>query len=147
MLWHGFQMMKKLSLPACLASVILTVANSAFAAPAGSDPLTGAEFEAYATGKTLTFAEDGQPYGAEEYLPGNRVRWAFDQDTCKEGIWYESGQNICFVYEDGSAPQCWQFFVESDKLKAVFQGESGTELYEAWASDGPLSCMGPQVGV
>lgn len=117
------------------------------ATPLVADPLTGAEFDAYATGKTLTFAEDGLPYGAEEYLPGKRVRWAFDQDTCKEGIWYEEDQNICFVYEDGFAPQCWQFFIETDKLKAVFQGESGTELYEAWTSDGPLACMGPHIGV
>ncbi|WP_417244772.1 hypothetical protein [Celeribacter sp.] len=115
--------------------------------PETQGPLTGAEFDAYATGKTLTYAESGEPYGAEEYLPGKRVRWAFDKDTCKEGIWYEQDQNICFIYEDGMDPQCWQFFVEHDKLKAVFQGDSGLELYEAWASDGPLSCMGPQVGV
>lgn len=135
-------MIRPLSLPGLLA-VLYLPAISAMAA----EPLSGEEFEAYATGKTLTFAENGEPYGAEQYLPGQRVRWAFDQDTCKEGIWYEQDDNICFVYEDGTAPQCWQFFVESDKLRAVFQGDSGTELYEAWASDGPLSCMGPQVGV
>nr|WP_043871911.1 hypothetical protein [Celeribacter indicus] len=125
---------------ALLTSVLL-------AAPLLADPLTGAEFEAYTEGKTLTFAESGQPYGTEQYLPGKRVRWAFDEDTCKDGIWYEQGENICFLYEDGTPPQCWQFFMEQDKLRAVFQGESGTELYEAWASDGPLSCMGPQIGV
>ncbi len=125
-----------LTLSACLT----------LALPLMAEPLSGPEFDAYATGKTLTFAENGQPYGAEEYLPGNRVRWAFDADTCKEGIWYEQDDDICFIYEDGTAPQCWQFFVENDKLKAVFQGESGTELYEAWASDHPLACLGPYVG-
>lgn len=130
-----------------LLTLALTVATPALATSVFAEPLTGSEFEAYATGKTLTFAEDGTPYGAEQYLPGQRVRWAFDQDTCKEGIWYEQDQNICFIYEDGATPQCWQFFVESDKLKAIFQGESGTELYEAWASDGPLSCMADYVGV
>ncbi|MCA0045200.1 hypothetical protein [Celeribacter litoreus] len=118
-----------------------------FATPLVSAPLSGEEFDDYATGKTLTFAENGEPYGAEQYLPGQRVRWAFDQDTCREGVWFEREDNICFLYEDGMTPQCWQFFVEEDKLRAVFQGDSGTELYEAWASEGPLSCTGPYVGV
>lgn len=129
---------------ALLSSVILLATSVAAVA---ADPLTGADFDAYATGKTLTFAEQGQPYGAEQYLPGNRVKWAFDQDTCMEGIWYEKDQSICFVYEDGGVPQCWQFFADRDKLRAVFQGDSGTELYEAWTSDAPLSCMGTYVGV
>lgn len=137
-------MLKKTSLLTFLSACLMA---SAAAPILAAEPLSGAEFDAYATGKTLTFAEDGLPYGAEQYLPGQRVRWAFDQDTCKEGIWYERDQNICFVYEDGLQPQCWQFFVEEDKLRAVFQGTSGTELYEAWATEGPLACMAPSLGV
>lgn len=121
----------------------LLAATSATAA----EPLTGAQFDAYATGNTLTYAENGEPYGAEQYLPNNRVRWAFDEDTCLEGVWYEKDDNICFVYEDGATPQCWNFFLENNKLRAIFNGDSGTELYEAWASDGPLACMAPGLGV
>lgn len=109
--------------------------------------MTGAEFDAYVTGKTLTYAENGVAYGAEQYLPNRKVRWAFDKDTCLYGAWYEQGEAICFIYEDGSAPQCWHFFSQNGKLRAEFQGDSGTELYEAWASNAPLTCMGPQVGV
>ncbi|MEM5475895.1 hypothetical protein [Pacificibacter sp. AS14] len=129
--------------------ILLPLAVTLFAASAATaaEPLSGAEFDAYATGKTLTFAENGEPYGAEQYLPNNRVRWAFDEDTCMEGVWYEKEDNICFVYQDGDAPQCWSFYLEDDKLKAVFNGNSGTELYEAWTTDGPLACMAPGLGV
>ncbi|SEK68566.1 hypothetical protein SAMN04488032_105105 [Pacificibacter marinus] len=122
---------------------VLLAATSATAA----EPLSGAQFDAYATGKTLTYAENGEAYGAEQYLPNNRVRWAFDEETCLEGVWYEKDDNICFVYEDGAAPQCWNFFLEHNKLRAIFNGDNGTELYEAWATDGPLACMAPGLGV
>ena len=48
---------------------------------------------------TLTYAENGQVYGIEEYRPNRRVRWAFVGDTCREGYWYDEGRQICFVYE------------------------------------------------
>ncbi|GAA3870492.1 hypothetical protein [Celeribacter arenosi] len=112
-----------------------------------ADPLSASEFDDYTVGKTLTFSEGGLAYGTEQYFSNNRVKWAFDEDTCVDGFWYEEESNICFVYEHGGDPQCWQFFLQGDKLRAVFQGSSGTELYEAEASDSPLTCMGPQVGV
>ncbi|MEN8831218.1 MAG: hypothetical protein ABF285_13640 [Pacificibacter sp.] len=132
-----------------LKSAFISAALLAFSATslAASEPLSGAQFDAYATGKTLTFAEDGRVYGAEQYLPNNRVRWAYNADTCMEGIWYEKEDNICFVYEDGGTPQCWSFYLEGERLKAVFNGESGTELYEATQTDGPLACMAPGLGV
>ena len=42
-------------------------------------PVTGPEFDAYVTGRTLTYAAAGQIYGTEAYLPGRRVIWAFTQ--------------------------------------------------------------------
>lgn len=112
-----------------------------------AEPLTGDEFEAYTKGKTLTFAENGMSYGTEQYYENRRVRWAFDQDTCIDGIWYENADDICFLYETGDPPQCWKFFLEGNKLRAVFSGESGTELYEAFQAEKPMACLGPQVGV
>lgn len=109
-------------------------------------PLSGAEFEAYATGKTLTFSQGGQAYGAEEYRSGRRVRWAFSADQCMEGIWYEQGDEICFAYEDEKGPQCWRFFRQGDGLRAQFSGEAETVLYEATQSNKPLLCLGPEVG-
>lgn len=59
------------------------------------------------------------------------------------GFWFERDENICFIYDNGGPMQCWSFYLEGDKLRAVFVGDSGTEFYEAWTSDGPLQCEAP----
>lgn len=116
--------------------------------PAADAPMTASEFEAYATGKTLSFAEGGTVWGSEQYLPGRRVIWAFTEEECQYGHWYEDQGNICFVYDDNPAPQCWRFFREADGLRALFMGaEGGTSLSEVAQSTEPLSCPGPEVGV
>ena len=123
----------------------LAFCGTAFAA---ETPMSGAEFDAYATGRTLTYAESGVIYGIEEYLPNRRVRWAFTEDECREGYWYEDGAAICFVYEDNPVAQCWTFTHGSRGLIAKFLGsDNGRELYEAQQSDDPLVCLGPDVGV
>ena len=115
---------------------------------AAETPLTGAEFGAYATGKTLTFSQGGSVYGAEQYLPGNRVLWAFEGDICREGLWYEEAGLICFVYDYDPTPQCWTFWKDDNGLNARFSGDAaGTELSEVAQSDKPLQCAGPDVGV
>ncbi|MGH1354374.1 MAG: hypothetical protein ACRBBS_04770 [Thalassovita sp.] len=111
-------------------------------------PMNGAEFDAFTRDKTFYFAEDGQPYGAEEYLPDRRVRWSFLDGRCKDGQWYEDAGQICFVYEDRPDPQCWSFFDNPAGLVARFEGPSGgTILYETRQSDKPMMCLGPDVGV
>lgn len=111
-------------------------------------PMTAAEFEAYVTGRTLTFGIDGAPYGVERYMPGRRVTWSFLDGECQDGIWYEEDGNICFLYEVTPDPQCWQFFRDAEGLRAVFMNEPGTTiLYEAQDGPEPLICPGPEVGV
>lgn len=120
------------------------------ASPAAADGrMSAAEFEAYTTGYTLTFSFLGVPYGAEQYLPGRRVIWAFIGDECRWGRWYEEAGNICFVYDDApDDPQCWGFWQTEDGLRAVFAGDGAhTELYEAERSRTPLVCEGLEVGV
>lgn len=109
-----------------------------------------AEFDAYTQGRTLSYAFEGTPYGIEEYLPNRRVRWAFVGNECQEGVWFERAGNICFVYDNApSDEQCWRFYANANGLRAVFQGPDGptTELYEVQQSEGPLTCLGPGVGV
>lgn len=119
----------------------------AAAEPVTGPAMTGAEFEAYTTGKTLTFSSQGQLYGAEQYLPGRRVMWAFTEDICREGAWYEADGQICFVYDYDPTPQCWIFWKDG-KLNALFMGQDGgTRLTEVAQSPSPLPCAGPQVGV
>ena len=113
-------------------------------------PMSGAEFDAYTRGKTLTFVQDGVAYGAEQYYENRQVVWAFRGDQCIDGAWYEPAPGlICFVYEaveDG--PQCWHFFKKSNGLRAIFDGtDEPTELYETNQSNEALFCPGPEIGV
>ena len=126
----------------------LTVLFTLLASSAGAEtPLTGDAFEAWVTGKTLTFSTGSGPYGVEYYAPNRRVIWAFSGEECVTGEWYdvrtEIGTNICFVYENSDTPQCWQVFEENGKLRADFMNMPGTTvLYEAIEAE-PLICGGP----
>ncbi|MCU0815900.1 MAG: hypothetical protein MUF74_05320 [Cypionkella sp.] len=110
-------------------------------------PLTGADFEAYVTGKTITFASDGESYGTEQYLPGRRVVWAFTAEICREGIWHEEDGQICFVYTHDPMPQCWVFWLDGGLNARFTGGGEATELQEVAQSPDPLPCPGPQIGV
>jgi hypothetical protein len=110
--------------------------------------MSGAEFDAYTRGKTLFYGTNGQAYGVERYLEGQRVIWSFLDGKCRDGIWYESAGQICFVYEDGPDRQCWEFSQGPDGLVARFEGRSeATELYEARDIGEEMLCLGPEVGV
>ena len=119
------------------------------ALPALADtPMSPAEFETYTTGKTLTYASNGRAYGIEEYLENRRVRWSFLDGECQDGSWYPAGDMICFVYDGSGDPQCWTFFREGSGLRALFMNDPDeTELYETRASDEPMICLGPKIGV
>ncbi|WP_136439233.1 hypothetical protein [Pacificoceanicola onchidii] len=113
-----------------------------------AESMSGGDFERYVDGKTLYFGLAGKAYGAEEYLPNRQVRWSFLDGKCKDGYWYEEAGSICFVYEDKPEPQCWSFFQEGDKLRAVFENDpTSTVLYEAQQDEEPMLCYGPDVGV
>ncbi len=70
---------------------------------AGAEPMSAAEFEAYTTGRTLTYNSDGTAYGIEQYLKNRRVRWAFLGDDCVEGYWYESERHDLLCLRERSA--------------------------------------------
>jgi hypothetical protein len=119
---------------------------AALAVPAAAEtPLSGAAFDALTRGQTFTYAEDGVPYGAEEYRDDREVVWSFLDGECLHGRWYEAGDAICFVYEDLEGPRCWEFFDEG-RLRARFLG-GGADLIELDRSEEPLECLGPNVGV
>jgi hypothetical protein len=128
--------------------VLALLALGLFSAPAGADPMTAAEFEAYVTGKTLFYGSEGSAYGAEIYHENRRVTWSFLDGDCKEGYWYPEGANICFVYEDRIDPQCWTFEQSSSGLRATFTSDpTTTALYEAQDVGREMICLGPKVGV
>lgn len=117
-------------------------------AGAGEAPLTAEEFEARTTGRTLTYAVDGEVYGTEQYLPGRQVIWAYEGAECQRGTWAETGGQICFLYEGDPEPACWQFFDEGGRLAARYLGDDdNSSLKELAQSPEPLNCPGPEVGV
>lgn len=131
-----------------LAATLALPALAQEATPVADAPLSGAEFDAYATGKTLSYAQDGVVWGSEQYLPGRKVIWAFTEDDCQYGHWFEDQGNICFLYDNDPAAQCWKFFHEATGLRAIFMGaDGGTSLSEVAQSTTPLNCPGPDVGV
>jgi hypothetical protein len=116
----------------------------------GSAPMTGEAFDAATRGKTIVYGTGQGAYGAEEYLPGHRVRWSFLDGDCIEGQWYVSGQAICFLYEDDSlGPQCWLFHDGPGGMTAEFVSPDGAQspLVALSTSKEPLYCKGPKVGV
>lgn len=127
-----------------LTILLLLPAYSALAQPA----LTASDFDDYTRGKTLFYGFQGKVYGVERYLPNRRVIWSFLDGDCKEGVWYEQNDQICFIYEDRLAPQCWVFTRSGNGLIAQFEGDPAqTELYEAEDIGEEMICYGPEVGV
>lgn len=119
------------------------------ATPSVAEPMTGAEFEAYATGRTLDFAMNGEVYGTEQYLPNRRVRWAFRDGECLNGFWYEKRpREICFVYEGNIGEQCWHYSATETGMIAEFLGASDSpDVYVAGDNPDGLYCRGPDLGV
>jgi hypothetical protein len=113
-------------------------------------PLTGAEFEALTTGKTMDHILFGEVYGAERYFPDRRVRWAFTADDCLDGVWYEKGAMICFEYDDGTGPECWTYFRDGAGIRAIAADDTlsaPAAPVQMTPSQTPLACLGPEVGV
>ena len=129
-----------------LALVALILPGPALA----QDALTGPEFEARTTGKTMTYGRDGQVWGREQYLNGRRVIWAFEGEACKRGTWAEAAPGlICFSYDDRPGdPECWQFFDEGGSLLAQSErAPNSARLAAVEESTKALACPGPDVGV
>jgi len=128
--------------------VLSALAHPVLAQPARAEvPVSVTEFEAYATGKTLSYAQDGDIFGAEQYLPGRRVIWAFKGQQCRAGSWYEDAGQVCFVYEDAPVPQCWTFHRDAGGLRARFSGDVPGAAPATVQESVPLTCSGPDLGV
>lgn len=126
-------------------ALILVAATPAIAA---DDLLDADAFERLSTGQTFHFSLDGQPYGAEQFLPGRRSIWAFDDGVCQRGVWFPEGDRLCFLYEDAEAVSCWTFHKRKDGLfaRSDDDGEAAIELRLDRATEEPLACKAPGLG-
>ena len=132
-------MMKPLALCAALI---------ASAAGAAETPVSPEAFDALSRGRTLVYSDGDRAYGVEQYLPGRRVVWAFLGEDCRQGQWYAEGNEICFVYDNNPAPQCWAYFRTAEGLKARFRGDPPElPMISVAESDAPMPCQGPMLGV
>lgn len=123
--------------------VLFLAATPALAEP----PLTADAFDALTIGRTMTWAEYGQVYGVEQYLPGRRVRWTVLGDDCKAGHWYQAGDRICFQYEDDPAPDCWTITLDGAGMIARYAGNPpDAEPVVIGETTEPMACFGPEVG-
>ena len=112
-------------------------------APAqAQEAMNGAEFDAYVTGRTITFRTITNPeFGVERYLPGKRVMWSAFDGTCQYGVWFESKGDICFRYEGDPEHKCWAIFDEANGLRGVYTTRPNTTvIYEVLGRDDPLIC-------
>jgi hypothetical protein len=110
--------------------------------------LTPQEFQTYAEGKTLYFTQQGQPYGVEQYLPGQQSIWQYADGSCLHGIWYARKEKICFVYEGDNQEQCWRFLQKGNEFAARADGrEPEADLDVIWRDTAPIQCKAPDLGV
>jgi hypothetical protein len=126
-----------------LAAIVALIGTSALA----ETPMTGAEFDAYATGKTLSFGTPGNPdFGVEQYLPGRDVIWSPAPDVCIKGVWFEQNGDICFLYDHDPEPKCWAVYPTENGIRAEFTNRPGTTvIFESRDDPKPLSCPGPDL--
>ncbi|MGB3409344.1 MAG: hypothetical protein WBA67_17820 [Jannaschia sp.] len=121
------------------------------AAPAWAERvITAQEFEQMVHGKTLHFDRFGEAFGAEQYFTDKRVIWAFEEGQCQRGIWFANAQgDICFVYEDDPAPQCWHFIEMPDGAfhARVVGDDPSQDLVTSDVDTAALDCPLPDLGV
>ena len=109
---------------------------------AGQERMNAEEFDAYVTGRTITFRTATNPgYGVERYLPGRRVMWSAFDGTCQYGVWFESKGDICFRYKGDPEHKCWTIYDEPGGLRGVYTTEpNSTVIFEVPDRDDPLIC-------
>ena len=104
--------------------------------------MTADEFDAFATGKTLTYLGPDGVFGTEEYLPGRKVRWSDGSPSCHSGYWYPKNGDICFYYQGSAEPACWTFLQAEGKVTADSSGDAETVFLDVVVSKDPLPCNG-----
>ena len=132
-----------------LFSLLALGLSFAAALPAMAEtPMSVEEFDAYVTGKTLTFSQFGQHYGTEEYLPDRKVGWRLADDAeCMYGTYYQKAEYICFKYENDPREHCSTFWLEGDLMMSRFaETLPGGELSVS-SETLPLNCGMPYMGV
>jgi hypothetical protein len=110
-------------------------------------PMTAAEFDAWSSGHTLDYYDNGTLWGSEQHLPGRATLDADAEGPCHKGKWYSQGTDICFIYDVSPGPHCWRFLKDGDQVLAQSLEDPAAPLYSVRRTAAPLACPGPDVGV
>lgn len=120
--------------------LVVLLASLALPAAGQEHPLTGAEFEAIVTGKTMDTYDETGLFGVETFLPGRRTLWR-SADQCLQGTWSETGGIICYTYEgDDAGPYCSSFYDRGGWLMGFEDGVWGTDPIMLYPSDDVVTC-------
>ena len=118
---------------------------------ASAQPLTGKEFDALSRGTTMHFSNNGQFYGSEQFFAGQRTVWRADDGRCVNGKWTYEPPAICFVYDDGSGPFCWEIAGDAENLTVTStrsdDGQPPLVLTLTGQDKSDILCTGPLFGV
>jgi hypothetical protein len=82
--------------------------------------MDASSFDAYVTGRTLTYRYPDGSTGTEAYLSDRRVMWSSRAGICQYGVWYESKGDICFRYDHDPLAKCWTFYNEPGGLRSIY---------------------------
>ncbi|MEO0679926.1 MAG: hypothetical protein AAF192_05875 [Pseudomonadota bacterium] len=125
------------------AAIVLLAAAGA----ARADTVVGPEaFEALTEGRVMIYTHQGEPFGAEQYLPDRRVLWQRDSGGCLQGVWFGEGDDICFDYEDlPGVAVCWSVRRTAEGEVVALRHGSGEpfELTLGQERKQPLECREP----
>ena len=139
--------MKKLLACLCL------IAAPAMAAEPGSpaeEPVSPAEFRAFAEGWTLHFEHEGEPFGQERFREGGETTWRYPSGACLDGVWKPHGAQLCFYYGQGAEVLCWRALRDEEGLLVRLLGDgpdAGMELRVTGRDKSRLLCGEPGRGI
>ena len=130
--------------PLLLALLLIT-------APAmAEEPVSPAQFRAFAEGWTLHFEHEGEPFGQEHFEEGGDTIWRHPDGSCMEGVWAPHGGQLCFYYGQGDEVLCWRALRDEEGLYVRLLGEgpdAGLELRVTGRDRQPPLCGEPGRGV
>ncbi len=137
----------RLTLLPLLAALALPLAARAADSIADAVNIPPEEWEAMASGRTLTYKINGQFWALEHYYPGtNRVTLQINDGSCLQGTWDYDAPRYCFHW-DGQGTACFRHArLGNETLIIETQDGADTPMIQMMTNvtDTPLVC-GPAV--
>ena len=110
--------------------------------------MSGAELRVVRFQREFEALLNGQFYGAEQFLPDRRSVWRAEDGTCVNGKWNEEKGSLCFLYDNGDGPYCWDITGSIEDMTITSTTGPDPLVLKLSAQDTtPIICTGPAFGV